>query len=234
MLQVRELNVWYGLTEVLHSVTFEVPDNQIIALLGGNGSGKTTVLNTLSGMVSPRAGEVIFCGQPIGGKASDAIVKAGLVQVPQGREVFATMSVQDNLELGGATRPMAEIRKSIEEVYAQFPRLAEKRRFAAGSLSGGEQQQVAIARALMAQPKMLLMDEPSVGLSPIMVDSMVETIKHLHRTRNLTILIVEQNVGVAAAVAERAFILKDGEIVHSAPAHLLLNNHEVLSSYLGR
>ena len=234
MLKVSELNVWYGLTEVLHSVTFEVPDNKIIALLGGNGSGKTTVLNTLSGMVSPRAGDVMFCGESIGGKSSDTIVKAGLVQVPQGREVFASLSVRDNLELGGATRTKSENRSSLEEVYAHFPRLAEKRQYAAGSLSGGEQQQVAIARALMAKPKMLLMDEPSVGLSPIMVDSMVETIKTLHKVRNLTILIVEQNVGVAAAVAEQAFILKDGEIVHSAPATLLLDNSEVLSSYLGR
>ena len=144
------------------------------------------------------------------------------------------MSVQDNLELGGATLGAPAVRRNLEEVYTQFPRLAEKRRYAAGSLSGGEQQQVAVARALMAQPKMLLMDEPSVGLSPVMVDSMVETIKDLHRNRNLTILIVEQNVGVAAAVAEHAFILKDGEIVRSAPADALLNNHEVLASYLGR
>lgn len=234
MLEVRALNVWYGLTEVLHSVTFAVPQNKIVALLGGNGSGKTTVLNTLSGMMAPRGGEVVFDGHVISGKQTHAIVKAGLAQVPQGREVFTTLSVQDNLEMGGATRTAAEVRDSLDEIYTQFPRLAEKRRYAAGSLSGGEQQQVAIARALMARPKMLLMDEPSVGLSPVMVDAMVETIKDLHRTRNLTILIVEQNVGVAAAVAEQAFILKDGEIVHSAPAGVLLNNDEVLSSYLGR
>lgn len=234
MLELKALNVWYGLTEVLHSVTFAVPEGKIYALLGGNGSGKTTVLNTLTGMVSPRSGEVLFYGQKISGLQTHSIVKAGLAQVPQGREVFSTMTVQDNLELGGATLAAAAVRRNLEEVYTQFPRLAEKRRYAAGSLSGGEQQQIAIARALMAQPKMLLMDEPSVGLSPVMVDSMVETLKDLHRNRNLTILIVEQNVGVAAAVAEHAFILKDGEIVRSAPADALLNNHEILASYLGR
>jgi branched-chain amino acid transport system ATP-binding protein len=235
MLEVKDLNVWYGLTEVLRSVSFSVPQKSIVALLGGNGSGKTTVLNALSGMVAPRSGSIRFLGEDIAGRRPDRIVRAGLVQVPQGREVFASMTVRDNLEMGAATRrDRAEIARDIDGIYALFPRLGEKRGFAAGSLSGGEQQQVAIGRALMARPRLLLMDEPSVGLSPLVVQSMIETIKLLHRERGLTILIVEQNVGVAAAVAGTAYVLKDGAIVYSGAAPQLINDREVLSSYLGR
>lgn len=235
MLSVSGINVWYGVTEVLRSVSFDVPARSIIALLGGNGSGKTTVLNSLCGMVTPRSGSIKLDGRELCGCAPHEIVRAGMTQVPQGREVFGSMSVQDNLEVGAATRKMTpEIRRDIDEIYTLFPRLAEKRAMTAGALSGGEQQQIAIARALMARPKLLLMDEPSVGLSPVMVDSMIETIALLHRERKLTILIVEQNVGVAAAVASVAHILKDGEIVFTGDAPQLINNREVLSSYLGR
>jgi len=234
MLEVRNLNVWYGVTEVLRDVSFEVPEGRIVALLGGNGSGKTTVLNTLSGLLEPRAGQILFDGGDVAGQSSDRMVKAGIVQVPQGREVFATMTVHENLELGAATRhDKAEIRSDLERVYELFPHLLERRSSRAGSLSGGEQQQVAIGRALMARPKLLLMDEPSVGLSPIIVDSVIETVKKLH-ARGLTILIVEQNVGVAAAVAQDAFVLKDGAIAFKGDAPALINNPEVLSSYLGR
>ena len=235
MLTVTDINVWYGVTEVLRRVSFHVPEGNIIALLGGNGSGKTTVLNSLSGLVAPRSGSIKLKDKELAGHSSDLIVRAGMTQVPQGREVFASMSVRDNLEMGAATRPNGpDIHRDIEEIYSLFPRLAEKRNMAAGSLSGGEQQQVAIGRALKARPQLLLMDEPSVGLSPLMVDSMIDTIKLLHRERRLTILIVEQNVGVAAAVASTAHILKDGEIVFTGDAPALINNSEVLSSYLGR
>jgi branched-chain amino acid transport system ATP-binding protein len=235
MLEVDKINVWYGVNEVLRSVSFAVPANSIIALLGGNGSGKTTVLNAVSGMVSPRSGAVRLLGENIAGTGSHHVVKAGMIQVPQGREVFPSMTVRDNLEMGAATRKNGtEIRRDIEDICELFPRLGEKRGALAGSLSGGEQQQVAIGRALMAKPKLLLMDEPSVGLSPGVVDSMIETIKLLHEKRGLTILIVEQNVGVAAAVASTAHILKDGEIVFSGDAPKLINDRNVLSSYLGR
>jgi branched-chain amino acid transport system ATP-binding protein len=235
MLEVDAINVWYGATEVLRRVTFAVPDRSIVALLGGNGSGKTTVLNTLSGMVAPRTGAVRFRGRDLTGLGSHTAVRAGMIQVPQGREVFASMTVRDNLEMGAATRRgRAEIRRDIDEIFGLFPRLAEKRNAQAGALSGGEQQQVAIGRSLMAKPKLLLMDEPSVGLSPLVVQSMIDTIKMLHRERDLTILIVEQNVGVAAAVAGTAHILKDGEIVFSGDAPSLINDRNVLSSYLGR
>jgi branched-chain amino acid transport system ATP-binding protein len=235
MLEVDTINVWYGVTEVLRRVSFSVPEKSIVALLGGNGSGKTTVLNTISGMVAPRSGAVRFLGEDLTGRGSHAVVRAGMIQVPQGREVFASMTVRDNLEMGAATRRGgAIIRQDIDEVFGLFPRLAEKRNSLAGSLSGGEQQQVAIGRSLMARPKLLLMDEPSVGLSPVVVQSMIETIKLLHRERDLTILIVEQNVGIASAVASTAHILKDGEIVFSGDATRLIDNREVLSSYLGR
>lgn len=234
MLEVKHLNVWYGVTEVLRDVSFEVPDGKIVALLGGNGSGKTTVLNTLSGLLQPRKGAIVFDGTDVAGNSSDRMVKSGIVQVPQGREVFATMTVNENLELGAATRRgRAEIRADLQRVYELFPHLTERRSQRAGSLSGGEQQQVAIGRALMARPKLLLMDEPSVGLSPIIVDSVIETVSKLHAS-GLTILIVEQNVGVAAAVAEDAFVLKDGAIAFKGDAPGLINNPDVLSSYLGR
>ena len=234
MLEVRNLNVWYGVTEVLRDVSFEVATGRIVALLGGNGSGKTTILNTLSGLLRPRAGSILFDGTDVAGNPSDRMVKSGIVQVPQGREVFATMTVNENLELGAATRhDKAQIRTDLGAVYDLFPHLKERRSRRAGALSGGEQQQVAIGRALMARPRLLLMDEPSVGLSPIIVDSVIETVRTLH-ARGLTILIVEQNVGVAAAVAEDAYVLKDGAIAFKGDAPSLINNPEVLSSYLGR
>ncbi len=234
MLSVKHLNVWYGVTEVLRDVSFEVPENSIVALLGGNGSGKTTILNTLSGLLAPRAGSIIYDGEEIAGAAPDRMVRSGVVQVPQGREMFATMTVRENLELGAATRKgKAAINEDIEEVLDLFPALRDRQSRRAGSLSGGEQQQVAVGRAMMARPRLLLMDEPSVGLAPMLVNAMIDTIKML-RDRGLTILLVEQNVGVAAAVAGRAYVLKDGEIAYTGEARELVNNAEVLSSYLGR
>lgn len=234
MLSVKHLNVWYGVTEVLRDVSFEVPENSIVALLGGNGSGKTTILNTLSGLLTPRAGSIIYDGQESAGVAPDRMVRLGVVQVPQGREVFATMTVRENLELGAATRKgKNEINEDIEEILDLFPALRERQSTRAGSLSGGEQQQVAVGRAMMARPRLLLMDEPSVGLAPKLVSGMIETIKML-RDRGLTILLVEQNVGVAAAVAGQAYVLKDGEIAYAGEARELVNDAEVLSSYLGR
>ncbi len=234
MLIVKNLNVWYGVTEVLRDVSFEVPKNSIVALLGGNGSGKTTILNALSGLLAPRAGSIIYDGEETAGAAPDRMVRSGVVQVPQGREVFATMTVRENLELGAATRKGKKaIDDDIEEVLDLFPALRERQSRRAGSLSGGEQQQVAVGRAMMARPRLLLMDEPSVGLAPMLVNGMIDTIKML-RDRGLTILLVEQNVGVAAAAAGRAYVLKDGEIAYTGEARELVNNAEVLSSYLGR
>jgi branched-chain amino acid transport system ATP-binding protein len=234
MLDVLHLSVWYGVTEVLRDISFSVSKGSVVALLGGNGSGKSTLLNALSGLIKPRSGSVRYLGEETVGLGAHAMVRRGLVQVPQGREVFAEMSVSDNLELGAATRSgLKEIRKDMAEVFDLFPILRERRARAAGSLSGGEQTQLSIARALMSKSQLLLMDEPSVGLSPRMVDAVIDAILRL-RQRGLTILLVEQNVGVAAAVAEHAHVLRDGVIAYAGPAKELINNPEVLASYLGR
>jgi branched-chain amino acid transport system ATP-binding protein len=234
MLEVRNLSVSYGVTEVLREVSFTVEEGKITALLGGNGSGKSTVLNTISGLIAPRAGSVRFAGQEVGGLSPEAVVRRGVVQVPQGREVVPDMSVADNLDLGAATRrDRAGIRADRETIYDRFPRLRALRSRRAGSLSGGEQTQLAIGRALMARPRLLLMDEPSVGLAPNLVDAMIDTVRALNRD-GLTVLLVEQNVGVAADLAERAFVLKDGTIGFAGPAPALIENQEVLASYLGR
>lgn len=234
MLDVRHLEVWYGPTEVLRDVSFTVSATTIVALLGGNGSGKTTVLNALSGLVPPRAGTVLLDGDPITGASPDRVVRRGVVQIPQGREVFADMTVEDNLAVGAAIRhDRRAIRQDLGEIFELFPVLRERRRTRAGALSGGEQTQLSIGRALMARPRLLLMDEPSVGLAPLVVETVIETTRTL-RARGLTILLVEQNVGVAAAVADQAHVLKDGVIAYSGPARELTDNPEVLASYLGR
>jgi branched-chain amino acid transport system ATP-binding protein len=234
MLDVRHLEVSYGATQVLRDVSFSVEAGSIVALLGGNGSGKTTTLNVLSGLVAPQGGTVTLDGQRIDGLATDRVVAMGLVQVPQGREVWGGMTVHDNLTLGAARRrDRRAIAADIEDMLALFPVLRQKQRARAATLSGGEQQMLAIGRALMARPRVLLLDEPSAGLSPLIVGQVVDTVRALH-ARGLTILLVEQNVGVAAALAERAHVLVNGEIAVSGPAADLLTNPDVLASYLGR
>ncbi len=234
MLDIKHLRVSYGITEVLRDVSFQVPERSIVALLGGNGSGKTTLLNTLSGLVRPVSGSVQFEGVECTGLSPDRIVKHGITQVPQGREVWPNMSVLDNLELGAVTRnDWSTIKVDINVVFELFPKLAARRGQLAGALSGGEQQMVAIGRALMARPRCLLMDEPSAGLAPNVVADMVDTIMAL-KQRGLTILLVEQNIGVAAAVADYAHILENGAIAFSGPAAGLVDNPAVLLSYLGR
>ena len=234
MLEVQHLSVSYGVTEVLRDVSFVVPERSIVALLGGNGSGKTTTLNVLSGLLTPRAGSITFEGRSIAALPSHEVVKRGIVQVPQGREVWSGMSVRDNLDLGAATRrDRRGVKADVDGVFALFPVLRERQSRKAGTLSGGEQQMLAIGRALMARPRLLLMDEPSAGLSPVVVQAMVVAIQRLH-ARGLTILLVEQNVGVAAALAQHAHVLMNGEVALSAPAADLLRNPDVLRSYLGR
>jgi len=234
MLDVQHLKVSYGATQVLRDVSFHVPERSIVALLGGNGSGKTTTLNVLSGLVAPQGGTVTLNGERIDGLPTHDVVARGLVQVPQGREVWGGMTVQDNLTLGAALRrDRHAITSDIAEMLALFPVLGQKRRARAATLSGGEQQMLAIGRALMARPRVLLLDEPSAGLSPVIVGQLVDIVRALH-ARGLTIVLVEQNVGVAAALAERAHVLVNGEIGVSGPAADLLTNPDVLASYLGR
>ena len=233
MLEVRDLEVAYGPTRVLDGVSFSVGKGQIVALLGGNGSGKSTVLNTLSGLLRPRRGAILLDGRDCAGRPTHEILRAGMAQVPQGREVFASMTVAENLALGATIRhDRAQIARDQEQVLALFPRLRERARRRAGALSGGEQQMVAIGRALMSHPRILLMDEPSVGLSPALVGDMIAAIRALHAT-GLTVLLVEQNVGVAAALAQEAKVLQGGRITYSGAAAGLLDNEEILRSYLG-
>ena len=233
MLAIDGLRVWYGPTEVLRGVTLTVPASEIVALLGGNGSGKSTTLNAVSGFLRPTAGTITFAGRRIDGLATDAIVKAGIVQIPQGREVFSGLTIEENLELGAVTRrDAAGVRADLERLYSRFSRLAERRRQRAGTLSGGEQQMLAIARALMARPRMLLMDEPSAGLAPVMVQEIARVIDELHRD-GLTILLVEQNVGVALSLASVAHVIRDGVIAVTGAARDLVDNPDVVKSYLG-
>jgi branched-chain amino acid transport system ATP-binding protein len=234
VLDIKHLKVAYGITEVLRDVTFQVPTGAIVALLGGNGSGKTTLLNTLAGMIRPLSGSVQFDGVECAGRSADRMVRNGLAQVPQGREVWPNMTVIDNLELGAVTRrDRAAIKVDVSAVFELFPKLNSRRQQLAGALSGGEQQMLAIGRALLARPRCLLLDEPSAGLAPSVVAELVEAILNLNRG-GITVLLVEQNIGVAAALAEQAHVLKDGAIAFSGPAAGLLDNPVVLSSYLGR
>ena len=207
MLNVRQLRVRYGATEILSDVSFSAEEGRVlVTLLGGNGSGKTTLLNTISGLVRPASGSIEFLGQKLAGASPRTILRSGLAQVPQGREIFATLTVHQNLLLGGATSSRAETLRAVEDAFEVFPMLGERRAAIAGRLSGGEQQQLAMARARISGPKMLTMDEPSAGMSPIMVDRMIDTLLKL-RSRRLSIFLIEQNVGVAAAVADDAMIL---------------------------
>ncbi|WP_035675671.1 ABC transporter ATP-binding protein [Azospirillum brasilense] len=228
MLTVRNLSVWYGLSEVLRDVTFSVPRGEVVALLGGNGAGKTTLLKTLSGLVKPRGGAVEFDERPIAGLHPHDIVTKGVIQVPQGRFVWPSMTVADNLALGAAARhDKAGIAADLERVYDFFPRLRERR-----SVRGGEQQMVAIGRALMARPRILLMDEPSHGLSPRLVQEMIEVIRRLNG-EGMTIFLIEQNIGVPAAVAGTTYVLANGAIAFQTHGSKVADDPEVLSSYLG-
>ena len=234
MLEVHNLSVWYGVTEVLRDVSLEVPSGKIIGLLGGNGAGKTTLLNTLCGLLEPRGGDITVEGRSIKGLPPYEIVQCGIAQVPQGRFVWPQMSVKDNIELGAITRrDRAGIREDAEQMFELFPVLRERRGSKAGTLSGGQQQMVAIARALMSRPILLLMDEPSHGLSPKIVEEIVETIRLLNQ-RGLTVVLVEQNVGVMAALAEQAHVLRNGSVALTLPGDQLLGNPDLLRNYLGR
>jgi branched-chain amino acid transport system ATP-binding protein len=234
MLSIGALEVWYGTTEILRDVSFNVPHHRVVALLGGNGAGKTTLLRTLSGIVKPRRGRIEFDGVSIAGLPPRSIVTRGLVQVPQGRFVWPRMTVLDNLLLGAVTRhDKAEVRASVDAAFVLFPTLHRRQADRAGLLSGGEQQMLAIARALMAKPRMLLLDEPSAGLSPRIIGEMVDALRALHQ-RGLAMLLVEQNVGLAGALASTAYVLANGAIAFETDGASLASNPQIIRSYLGQ
>ncbi len=233
MLEVKNLCVSYGAIKALHGISFEVNQGEIITLIGSNGAGKTTTLHSISNIIKKQSGTILFDGEDITNLAADKIVAKNLIQVPEGRRVFANLSVLENLQLGAYLRKdKTGINKDIEHVFSLFPRLKERIKQAAGTLSGGEQQMLAMGRALMSRPKLLLLDEPSMGLAPILVDEIFEIIKRINAD-GTTILLVEQNAFKALSIADRAYVLETGEIKKSGNAADLLNDDSVKNAYLG-
>ncbi|MBL8288327.1 MAG: ABC transporter ATP-binding protein [Rubrivivax sp.] len=232
LLDIRDLRAGYGRVEVLRGVSLAVRSGQIVALLGSNGAGKSTLNNTVCGLVAPSAGSIVFGGQPIAGRRPREIVQAGLVQVPEGRRVFPNLSVRENLELGSYARARERREANLERVLATFPRLAERAQQLAGTMSGGEQQMLAIGRALMAEPRLLILDEPSLGLSPLLVEQMFALIAQLH-AQGLAILLVEQNVGQSLDIAEHAYVLENGALRFEGTPAALLASPELKRAYLG-
>ena len=233
VLELKNVDTSYGPVEVLRNVSLEVKEGEIVSLLGPNAAGKTTTLRTILGMVKPRAGEITVNGQRVDGEVTTKIVSQGVTMVPENRRLFARMSVRENLEIGAQLRDDKEgIQKDLDEILKMFPRLQERIRQRAGTLSGGEQQMLAIGRALMAAPKVLLMDEPSMGLAPILVQQVFDTIKEI-KERGTTIFLVEQNAKMALSVADRGYVLRTGEIVLADTADNLLKSPEMQEAYLG-
>ena len=232
MLRVDNINVYYGAIHAVKDVSLHVNEGEIVTLIGANGAGKTTTLQTISGLLHSRSGSITFDGQNLAGIPAHKLVSKGLAQVPEGRRVFLQMSVEENLEMGAYVRPNSEVDDSIAMVYEQFPRLKERHRQVAGTLSGGEQQMLAMGRALMSKPKLLMLDEPSMGLAPILVEQIFEIIQSLHKA-GTTILLVEQNAQMALSVADRGYVLETGRIVNSGAGLDLLNDESVKKAYLG-
>ncbi|MBE6347362.1 MAG: ABC transporter ATP-binding protein [Spirochaetaceae bacterium] len=233
MLKVTDLTVHYGAIQALRGISFDVNEGEVITLIGSNGAGKTTTLHSVSNIIKKTSGKVEFLGNDITNVSADNIVKTGLIQVPEGRRVFANMSVKENLEMGAYTRKdKAGIKTDMEKVYELFPRLKERIKQLSGTLSGGEQQMLAMGRALMSNPKLLLLDEPSMGLAPILVDEIFSIIQEINKT-GTTILLVEQNAYKALSIADRAYILETGTIIKSGKASDLINDDAVKSAYLG-
>ena len=233
MLEVKDLSVYYGVIQALKGISFKVNEGEVIALIGANGAGKTTILHSVSGLLSPKAGSIEFEGHDLIKTPSHKIVSLGMSHVPEGRRVFSQLSVYDNLRLGAFTRKdKDEIERSLQHVYKRFPRLKERKNQFAGTLSGGEQQMLAMGRALMASPKIILMDEPSMGLSPIMVSEIFDIIKSIS-TSGTTVLLVEQNAKKALSIADRGYVLETGKIVLEGKASELLDDDTIKKAYLG-
>jgi branched-chain amino acid transport system ATP-binding protein len=233
MLKVEDLNVYYGSIHALKGVSLNVDKGEIVTLIGANGAGKSTLLKTLSGLLKPKRGTIDYLDSSIAGKPAQTIVKAGISHVPEGRRVFAEMSVEENIELGAFLRKdRAAIQQDFQKVYEIFPRLYERRKQSAGTLSGGEQQMLAMGRAIMAKPKLLLLDEPSMGLAPLMVQTIFEVVRDINK-EGTTILLVEQNANMALSVANRAYVIETGRVILSGTPDELHASEEIKNAYLG-
>ncbi|RKJ80724.1 ABC transporter ATP-binding protein [Butyricicoccus sp. 1XD8-22] len=233
MLEVKGLNVYYGMIHAIKDASFEVGEGEVVALIGANGAGKTTILHTVTGLLHAKSGSVTFEGQELTHTPAHKIVSMGISHVPEGRRVFSDLSVYENLMMGAYTRSdKAEIAQSLEMVYERFPRLKERRSQPAGTLSGGEQQMLAMGRALMSSPRLLLMDEPSMGLSPLFVSEIFKIIEEVS-AQGVTVLLVEQNAKKALSIADRAYVLETGKVVMTGPASELMNNDAIKAAYLG-
>jgi branched-chain amino acid transport system ATP-binding protein len=239
MLRLKNINTYYGKVHALKNISLHLAEGEIVTLIGANGAGKTTILNTISGVAPASAGEVVFSKQQVTAFSPDQIVKLGISQVPEGRQVFKPLSVEDNLELGAYLRYRSREGKSaihadLERMYTLFPRLKERRKQLAGTMSGGEQQMLAIGRALMAKPKLILLDEPSMGLAPLVVQEIFRVLNQLRSESGVTILLVEQNAKAALKLADRGYVLETGKVILEGPADELMENAEVKRAYLGK
>ncbi len=233
MLEIKDLEVYYGMIQAIKGISFEVNEGEVITLIGANGAGKTTTLHTISGLIAPKKGTIVFEGKEITKMPAHKIVSCGMAHVPEGRRVFASLSVLQNLKLGAYTRSSKEeIEESLEMVYTRFPRLKERKNQLAGTLSGGEQQMLAMGRALMSKPRIILMDEPSMGLSPIFVNEIFDIIRQVS-AGGTTVLLVEQNAKKALSIADRGYVLETGKIVLTGKAEELLDDESVKKAYLG-
>ena len=232
ILKVENMNVYYGAIHAIKGISFHVDQGEVVTLIGANGAGKSTTLQTVSGLLRSRTGSIQFCGESISNVPSHKIVEKGLAQVPEGRRIFLQMSVEENLEMGAYTQSGKGIDQDLEHVYELFPRLKERMKQVAGTLSGGEQQMLAMGRALMSHPKLLMLDEPSMGLAPILVEQIFEIIQNLHKD-GTTILLVEQNAAAALSVADRGYVLETGKIVTSGTGKELLASPAIKKAYLG-
>ncbi|MCK6255633.1 ABC transporter ATP-binding protein [Fictibacillus sp. KIGAM418] len=233
MLKVEDINVYYGNIQALEGISLEINQGEIVTLIGANGAGKSTLLKTVSGLLKPKQGKILYEGKSINGKAAQMIVKQGISHVPEGRRVFANMTVEENLQLGAFLRKDKDgIKQDLEKVYELFPRLLERLKQQAGTLSGGEQQMLAMGRALMARPRLLLLDEPSMGLAPLLVKTIFRIIEEINKA-GTTILLVEQNANLALSIANRAYVVETGRIVLSGNAAELTSSEQVKMAYLG-
>jgi branched-chain amino acid transport system ATP-binding protein len=235
MLKVKNIDVYYAKVQALFNVSFEIGKNEIVSIIGANGAGKTTLMKSIMGLNKPRSGSIELNGEPIGGLPPHRIVSKSIVYVPEGREVFSAMTVQENLEMGAYSVSLTkkQLHEKMEEIFSIFPRLKERRKQLAGSLSGGEQQMLAIGRGLISDPKLLMLDEPSLGLAPVVVDDMFDVVVKISRSQKIPVVLVEQNAFMAMSISDRTYVLEVGNIVRNGDSKILMDSPEIKKAYLG-